>query len=50
MGYSRKEALKKTAAEAGISRNEAYDILFRESSEVEEKTTEPTDNQFKRKN
>lgn len=46
MGYSRKEALKKTAAEAGISRNEAYDILFRESSEVEEKTTEPTDNQF----
>jgi 16S rRNA (cytidine1402-2'-O)-methyltransferase len=29
MGYSRKEALKNAAAEAGISRNEAYDILFR---------------------
>jgi len=29
MGYSRKEALKNAAAEAGISRNEAYDMLFR---------------------
>lgn len=29
MGYSRSESLKNAAAEAGISRNEAYDMLFR---------------------
>lgn len=29
MGYSRNESLRNAADEAGISRNEAYDILFR---------------------